>query len=1180
MKKFIYVILFLAFVTSAAQATVQDRTTGKAGVAANINDNTAGEITPAKMRTELNDLWDSAVLQDELETLVDPVIDAAIAAAGVGGGSEYLYTPSSEVTDVTAELEAFLIAHDGIAIVKAGSSILVSQLGSNDRTSDATRYAFAANNDMRLRCEVPGTCTIRSPSNVIGIEYKVPDGAALDSKTLVSSVVLTPSTAINRDDLLQYANVASTSGYEVGDLALIVDAVPLPNRIGSTRTITNVAWSGSACVVTAASHGYSSTQFVALKDITGTAAGSIDYLDGPEGYGRIYNITVIDSNSFSLQTIDNAGGTNTGTNVDCSTGGTYTSGGIAFRQAAWAGESVKIAGVDPVNNRIYFANKLGFGPLYVSQPILYRWKEERQFSIDGFILKADGDTSDSSITTSLDSVVVTGVPRAIASNMQCIDSWDKCIVFRSSPYFKVTNISGNKIPNRVTQGSVSSSTNIASITAAAEAVFDTAPSTISGSDGAIVLLSGMPTGWTSFNSVTCEIANKSGTTFKCKDTYGNYLNSSGFTPAYSGGGVVGSVSSDSGALGYLFSSNDANLGGIVDGIYGEEGRHIITTDAAQLSWKATLSNTDYAVTGFGVPTYNLYMNGICYDGNGICWDEHEESYAAIWANMTCYGGMRGADFGSYKGQCGQFRGDGSILKNMVAINAQKGFRFPQNNQTTDGDWFREKQFTLDNVECRNLRTVQGSNIKDRDQCVQAGNSESSSPNGFAFSTYGATFDITNFKSTSVSNPIWMDKRVTINLNGADFKDYDDAIDCGAGSTLNINNALSSHADPKTGTGETWTHKLDVDSDGFNFVKMRSDVTYNGCTARIGDLTNTQGTGSNFLQDIFETADATVNKNWYLGTYTEHNPASVTAARITEASSGFTQLATSSVVFVENPAIVANDNAFAYISSVSADAGSTLVLTGQGASSQGVEIDPNNNGGTFEFRFRPDVFRFTPEDSTSASARFQVTTFADTSILTGEASMGTFGSSVTRTHDTGSYSNQRDWRFVCPTHAYDGASTIDDAACLYIGAAPTAGTNATFTRNHALWVDNGISRFDQGVYARSVLTTLNTGGTASTPTTDQSQTFYINTGATALTNVTLPGANVTDGAPEYSACVLDTDGIRFTAAAGDVIRFAATVSGAGGYIQSTTIGDCFTVIATDTTNWLVKASVGAGIAVSP
>jgi len=68
-------------------------------------------------------------------------------------------------------------------------------------------------------------------------------------------------------------------------------------------------------------------------------------------------------------------------------------------------------------------------------------------------------------------------------------------------------------------------------------------------------------------------------------------------------------------------------------------------------------------------------------------------------------------------------------------------------------------------------------------------------------------------------------------------------------------------------------------------------------------------------------------------------------------------------------------------------------------------------------------------------------------------------SATVTWATGAITSQRAIKIQAPTYAFDGASTITNAATLYIDAAPTAGTNATITNNYALWVDDGATRLD-------------------------------------------------------------------------------------------------------------------------
>lgn len=76
---------------------------------------------------------------------------------------------------------------------------------------------------------------------------------------------------------------------------------------------------------------------------------------------------------------------------------------------------------------------------------------------------------------------------------------------------------------------------------------------------------------------------------------------------------------------------------------------------------------------------------------------------------------------------------------------------------------------------------------------------------------------------------------------------------------------------------------------------------------------------------------------------------------------------------------------------------------------------------------------------------------------------------TVTWATGALTNQRCVRIAAPTLAFAGASTVTNAATLYIDAAPQAGTNATITNAYAVWVDAGTSRFDGTVLFNGAIT---------------------------------------------------------------------------------------------------------------
>jgi len=78
----------------------------------------------------------------------------------------------------------------------------------------------------------------------------------------------------------------------------------------------------------------------------------------------------------------------------------------------------------------------------------------------------------------------------------------------------------------------------------------------------------------------------------------------------------------------------------------------------------------------------------------------------------------------------------------------------------------------------------------------------------------------------------------------------------------------------------------------------------------------------------------------------------------------------------------------------------------------------------------------------------------------------FGMTGTKTWATGALATQNALKILAPTYAFVGASTITDAATLYINQEPQAGTNATITNPYALWVDSGVTRLDGVLDARS------------------------------------------------------------------------------------------------------------------
>jgi hypothetical protein len=82
----------------------------------------------------------------------------------------------------------------------------------------------------------------------------------------------------------------------------------------------------------------------------------------------------------------------------------------------------------------------------------------------------------------------------------------------------------------------------------------------------------------------------------------------------------------------------------------------------------------------------------------------------------------------------------------------------------------------------------------------------------------------------------------------------------------------------------------------------------------------------------------------------------------------------------------------------------------------------------------------------------------------------------------------------------------------------------------------------------------------------------NEGASTMPVLTLPSASA---GRTYTFVVGDAVGIRARALAGDGIRLAGAVSSAGGYVQSTTVGDALTLVAVNESEWVAVALVGTG-----
>lgn len=141
------------------------------------------------------------------------------------------------------------------------------------------------------------------------------------------------------------------------------------------------------------------------------------------------------------------------------------------------------------------------------------------------------------------------------------------------------------------------------------------------------------------------------------------------------------------------------------------------------------------------------------------------------------------------------------------------------------------------------------------------------------------------------------------------------------------------------------------------------------------------------------------------------------------------------------------------------------------SSGSTSIDFSGNTGTFNtptgaLTIGPGptslsgLLTLAPPVSTSGSPKLlTITPPAHTTLATTDEAIDlNFNLARTVQWATGDITTQRAARFVAPTYAFAGASTITTAATLAISGSPAAGTNATITNPYALWVEGGAVYF--------------------------------------------------------------------------------------------------------------------------
>jgi hypothetical protein len=141
-----------------------------------------------------------------------------------------------------------------------------------------------------------------------------------------------------------------------------------------------------------------------------------------------------------------------------------------------------------------------------------------------------------------------------------------------------------------------------------------------------------------------------------------------------------------------------------------------------------------------------------------------------------------------------------------------------------------------------------------------------------------------------------------------------------------------------------------------------------------------------------------------------------------------------------------------------------------------------------------------------------------------------------------------------------------------GAINSAGAFATTNTTASTSTVSGSGRFAGGL---GVVGALYAGVGVSILTTtsinaNRSRGVFTNEGAVARVDIVLPTAAA---GIQYTYIVNDADGFRITAATGDTIRIAGTVSAAAGYIESTTVGSTVTLVSINVTEWIATSVNG-------
>lgn len=719
--------------------------------------------------------------------------------------------------DVTTALEAHMEANSGVAIMPPGCYLL---------------NELNPNSNLFLLEQIPGTVTYKTDAGNHGIYY---DPGAVDEANVWSDlqvVTAITDTQINRDDNLECLSVASTANYKEGDYVHIMDAASLPSQaVDAGLTIASINLGSTTTINTTGAHGQNNSRQIHFRNVGGTTQLN----------NKTWNITVVDSDSFTIESMD---GTTTGSAVNSTAWGAFTSGGMLSTSGGWVGEANRVSNVDAVSNRICLTHKLQYRSLYTVRPELHRYTQARKMIVSGGLWTANGNTRDPSITTRDPMITVRGVVEPTVKNAVFDNTWGQAVEFRGTPAFIFENNRLRNGPNQATFDddngdgiSESPEYTTSSATNASQGVFtmSASPTTLVDQDNVYVRSCAGGT-WNTLNDKLYRVSDKSGSTFKLKDMNNNYVSTSGLGTYTANSCLISEA--DVQGLGYGVLSYGPSFAGLINNIDAFEWRHVITSGGAVNAW----STRDYFS---GQSTYVTAMNINSHSAMGPVADLHEDNAAWLFKNINVFYAARGNRGSSYSGLGAQFRGKGTTIDGYFQQGGAYGIRLTPTEHEADDIT------TLRNIIIKDLRI---NNLDDSDTAIW-----SQDMSALPFKRY---MDIDNLTLQNVGKGILAETGSRIKIGSINASNIDELFDNEDGTEMTADNVM---VDYRNQTRTATTNGIAL---------MRSSVTYGGAKLAISKLTLHRGTTSSIPNIVFREQDTTATKLYWLGDLVDNNYSSV------------------------------------------------------------------------------------------------------------------------------------------------------------------------------------------------------------------------------------------------------------------------------------------------------------------